>query len=204
VDEYQELLSKVDAWYRSVKESHPALVPCEKGCRDCCIGLFDVSLADRDLLREGMAAADPALRKDIEERAAALLARLRQIDPRLGDTLDGWSPDDVDDLCDAAGDLECPVLGKDGDCRLYAYRPLTCRMSGVPVVNLAGEAVFPEGCAKCTLKPKDTPRLDCDRLSRQERKILKARYPHESGVTLFIAQALEKKTPKPQSPGEEP
>src|SRR5262249_23235663 len=72
VDEYKELLAKVDAWYRSVKESHPAEVPCTKGCRDCCIGLFDISLADRDLLREGMAAADPALRKDIEERAAAL------------------------------------------------------------------------------------------------------------------------------------
>ena len=36
----------MDAWYRSVKERHPAEVPCSKGCRDCCIGLFDVSLAD--------------------------------------------------------------------------------------------------------------------------------------------------------------
>jgi Fe-S-cluster containining protein len=196
VDEYQEILAKVDAWYRSVQSQHPDQVPCTKGCRDCCIGLFDVSLADRDLLREGMAAAEPAVRKDIEERAAALLARLREIDARLGDTLDGWSPDDIDDLCDAAGDVECPVLGRGGECRLYAHRPLTCRMSGVPVVNLAGQPVFPEGCAKCTLKPKDTPRLDCDRLSRQERKILKARYPHQSGVTLFIAQAVEKPDPK--------
>jgi len=191
VDPYKELLAKVDAWYRSVQESHPAEVPCTKGCRDCCIGLFDVSLADRDLLREGLAAADPAVRKDIEARAAALLSRLREITPELGDTLDGWSPDEIDDLCDAAGDVECPVLGREGECRLYAHRPLTCRMSGVPVVNLAGEPVFPEGCAKCTLKPKDAPRLDCDRLSRQERKILKARYPHQSGVTLFIAQAVD-------------
>jgi Fe-S-cluster containining protein len=203
VDEYKELLAKVDAWYRSVKETHPEQVPCAKGCRDCCIGLFDISLADRDLLREGMAAADPALRKDIEERAAALLARLRELDPRLGDTLDGWSPDDIDDLCDAAGDVECPVLGPGGECRLYAHRPLTCRMSGVPVVNLAGQPVFPEGCAKCTLKPKDTPRLDCDRLSRQERKILKARYPHQSGVTLFITQAVEKNNTKARRHKEE-
>ncbi len=190
MDEYKELLSKVDAWYRSVKAAHPGEVPCTKGCRDCCIGLFDVSLADRDLLREGLAAADPEVRKDIEARAAALLATLRETAPELGETLDGWSPDDVDDLCDAAGDVECPVLGREGECRLYAHRPLTCRMSGVPVVNLAGEPVFPEGCAKCTLKPAQAPRLDCDRLSRQERKILKARYPHQSGVTLFIAQAL--------------
>jgi Fe-S-cluster containining protein len=190
VGDYEQLLSKVDAWYRSVQEQHPDQVPCTKGCRDCCIGLFDVSLADRDLLREGLAEADPVVRKDIEVRAEELLARLRKLAPDLGDTLDGWSAGDIDDLCDAAGDVECPVLGREGECRLYAHRPLTCRMSGVPVVDLSGNPVFPEGCAKCTLKPADAPRLDCDRLSRQERKILKARYPGESGVTLFIAQAV--------------
>jgi Fe-S-cluster containining protein len=192
VDDYRQILAKVDAWYRSVQSAHPGEVPCTKGCRDCCIGLFDVSLADRDLLREGLAAADPALRRDIESRAAALMATLRELSPGLGDTLDGWSPDDVDDLCDAAGDVECPVLGKDGDCRLYEHRPMTCRMSGVPVVDLSGNPVFPDGCAKCTLKPADAPRLDCDRISRQERKILKERYPGRSGVTLFIAQAVER------------
>jgi len=203
VDDYKGLLSKVDAWYRSVKEKHPDRVPCAKGCRDCCIGLFDVSLADRDLLREGLAAADPEVRKDIEARAAALTARLRELAPDLGDTLDGWSTEEIDDLCDEAGDVECPVLGREGECRLYAHRPLTCRMSGVPVVDLSGNPVFPEGCAKCTLKPADAPRLDCDRLSRQERKILKARYPHQSGVTLFIAQALENETQRHKGTKEE-
>lgn len=190
MEDYRQLLAKVDAWYKSVKDAHPAEVPCTKGCRDCCIGLFDVSLADRDLLREGLAKADPAVRKDIEARAAAILQRLREIEPDLGDSLDGMSPEAIDDLCDAVGDVECPVLGREGECRLYAHRPLTCRMSGVPVVDLEGRTVYPEGCAKCTLKPADVPRLDCARISRQERKILKARYPGDSGITLFIAQAL--------------
>jgi Fe-S-cluster containining protein len=191
MDDYKALLDVVDAWYRSVQDAHPAEVPCTKGCRECCIGLFDVSLADRDLLREGLAGADAETRKDIEARAAALMGRLREIEPDLGDTLDGWSPEEIDDLCDAVGDVECPVLGREGECRLYAHRPLTCRMSGVPVVDLSGRTVYPEGCAKCTLKPKDAPRLDCDRISKRERKILKACYPGSSGVTLFIAQAFE-------------
>lgn len=190
MDDYRSLLSEVDSWYRSVKEAHPDKVPCVKGCRECCIGLFDVSLADRDLLREGLAQADPETRKDIQVRAAALVERIREIEPGLGDTLDGMSPEEIDDLCDAVGDVECPVLGREGECRLYAHRPLTCRMSGVPVVDLSGKTVYPEGCAKCTLKPKDAPRLDCDRISKRERKILKARYPGDSGITLFIAQAL--------------
>src|SRR6516162_9059893 len=190
MDDYRSILEAVDAWYRSVQEAHPAEVPCRKGCRDCCIGLFDVSLADRDLLREGLAKADPETRKDIEARAAALVARLREIEPGLGETLDGISPEEIDDLCDAVGDVECPVLGREGVCRLYGHRPLTCRMSGVPVVDLSGKTVYPEGCAKCTLKAKDAPRLDCDRISKRERRLLKARYPGDSGITLFIAQAL--------------
>jgi len=190
MDDYRSILEAVDSWYRLVQSTRPAEVPCTKGCRDCCIGLFDVSLADRDLLREGLSKADPETRKDIQARAAALVGRLREIEPELGDTLDGMSPEEIDDLCDAVGDVECPVLGRDGECRLYEHRPLTCRMSGVPVVDLSGKTVYPEGCAKCTLKPKDAPRLDCDRISKRERKILKVRYPGESGVTLFIAQAL--------------
>ena len=199
MDDYRSLLADVDAWYTSVKAAHPAEVPCTKGCRECCIGLFDVSLADRDLLREGLAQADPGVRKDIQDRAAALVERLREIEPGLGDTLDGMSPEAIDDLCDAVGDVECPVLGREGECRLYAHRPLTCRMSGVPVVDLSGKTVYPEGCAKCTLKPKDAPRLDCDRISKRERKILKARYPGDSGITLFIAQALSPSSSDPRS-----
>ena len=190
LDDYKDLLSGVDAWYKSVKDAHPAEVPCSKGCRECCIGLFDVSLADRDLLREGLTLADPAVRKDIQDRAAAVLGQIREVEPDLGDTLDGLGPEAIDDLCDAVGDVECPVLGREGECRLYSHRPLTCRMSGVPVVDLSGNAVYPEGCAKCTLKPKDTPRLDCGRISRRERKILKTNYPGDSGITLFIAQAV--------------
>ena len=192
MDEYRRLLDRVDAWYRGVKEKHPDKVPCSKGCRDCCVGLFDVSLADGDLLREGLAAVDQATQEDIRSRAAAIVARLREIYPDLGDTLDGWDPDDVDDLCDALGDVECPVLGPEGDCRLYASRPMTCRMSGVPLVDVTGETIYPEGCAKCQLKPKETPRLDCAALRKDERKILRGRYRHQSGVMQLIAQAIVK------------
>jgi len=55
VEEYLKLLGRVDAGYRSVKERPPAEGPSEVGCRDCGLGLFDVTLADRVLLRLGMA-----------------------------------------------------------------------------------------------------------------------------------------------------
>lgn len=192
MDDYRELLGRVDAWYRSVREKHPDKVPCTKGCRDCCVGLFDVNLADGDLLREGLAAVEPAVRADILARAATIVAKLKELYPDLGETLDGWDPDDIDDLCDALPDVECPVLGPDGACRLYAWRPLTCRMSGVPLVDVTGETVFPEGCAKCTLKPRETPRLDCTALRRDEKKLLRRAHPGRSGATQLIPQVLIK------------
>jgi Fe-S-cluster containining protein len=187
---YRALLRRADEWYRSAQKSHPDRVPCGRGCRECCLGLFDVSLADGDLLREGLGKADAETRGDIERRARGVLEKLREIYPDLGETLDGWSPADVDDLCDALGDVECPVLGPEGECRLYEHRPLTCRLSGIPLVDRSGETIYPEGCAKCTLRPEDAPRLDCDRLRREERRILRRRYPGRSGVSLLIAQAV--------------
>jgi Fe-S-cluster containining protein len=190
MEDYLKFLSRADAWYRSVREKHPAQVTCSKGCRDCCLGLFDVTLLDGDLLREGLAAADPPTRRDIESRAQAILAKLRETWPGLGATLEGWIDAEIDELCDALGPVECPVLGPAGECRLYEHRPLTCRLSGVPVVGFSGEKVYPEGCAKCTLKADEAPRLDCDRLRRDERKLLKKHHRGDEDVTLLIPQAL--------------
>ena len=73
---------------------------------------------------------------------------------------------------------------------MYEHRPLTCRLSGVPIVNVDGVAIQSEGCKGCTLKAEETPRLDCDSLRRDERKILRKRYPGKGGVSLLIPQAV--------------
>lgn len=189
--EYREFLARVDAWYQGVQRAHPDKVPCTKGCRDCCLGLFDISIADRDLLREGLAAADPATRRDIEARAAKTMAELRERFPDLGESLDGLSDREIDDITDALGNVECPVLGREGECRLYAHRPLICRLSGVPVVDVTGAVIHPEGCSKCTLSASEAPRLDYADLRKRERKLLKRLDPDKGGVTLLIPQAVE-------------
>lgn len=190
MEEYRRLLERADAWYRSVQERFPDRVPCGKGCRDCCLGLFDITPADAELLREGMAQAPADVRADIERRARDIVERLRAEFPRLGDDLDGWSEREIDELCDRLGPVECPALGPAGECRLYAHRPLTCRLSGIPVVDVSGAVLYPEGCARCTLRPEETPPLEAERLRRDERRFLRRRYPGRSGVPLLIPQAL--------------
>jgi Fe-S-cluster containining protein len=190
MEDYPKLLARADRWYQSAREAFPGKVPCTKGCRDCCLGLFDITLLDADLLREGLALADPAVRQDIESRATAIVAKLRARWPGLGETLEGFSEEEIDQLSDELGSVECPVLGPGGECRLYEFRPLTCRLSGVPLVDVSGQTIAPEGCAKCTLSAAEVPRLDAERLRRNERKILKKFHAGNGDVTLFIPQAL--------------
>lgn len=189
-DAYRRLLRRVDSWYGRVKRSHADKVPCAVGCRDCCLGLFDVTLADRDLLRAGLETLEPAVRRDIEARAQAILDQLRQWFPRLGDTLEGLSEEEVDEICDWAGSVECPVLGKANECRLYDFRPLTCRLHGVPVIDRSGEPLHEEGCGKCRLTADEAPRMDCNRLCRDEEALLQRRYGTRGQVMLLIPQAV--------------
>ena len=188
--EYRALLSRVDVWYQTAKREHPAQVPCSIGCRDCCLGLFEISLADRKLLREGLSKADAKTRRDIERRAEKILRQLRKAYPDLGETLEGFAPEEIDELCDLLGAVECPALGKKGECRLYDHRPLVCRLCGVPVVDKSGKVIDPDGCGKCTLRPKETPRLDYAALRRKETAILKRLSPRGSEVTLLLPQAF--------------
>ncbi len=42
----------------------------------------------------------------------------------------------------------CALLGEDGRCLVYEYRPMTCRLHGIPVVDMTGELLHDEWCTK--------------------------------------------------------
>lgn len=199
-----DLYRRAESWYAGVQAKHPGQVVCKKGCFDCCLGLFDISLLDADLLREGLAAADPQVRADIEAKARALMEKVFEFRPDLrGETtLESLKPDELDDLCDAMGDVRCPVLGDQGECRLYEHRPLLCRLNGVPLKNGTGEVVCAEGCFKNSLGVKDVPVIDYTRLRRDERRLLKnlheSRKPDAGSpaATMFIPMAVQGPTSK--------
>ena len=136
---YLSLLESLGPWFeagRSAAGYHPdgsPVVPCRTGCTACCHGPFDISPADARLLAEGLAELPAPTRAALAERAAAQLARYRELEPR-------WSPPyDVDELTEdtfdalvtALADAPCPALEADGRCAVYTHRPATCRMLGL-------------------------------------------------------------------------
>lgn len=142
-DRYRRLLERLDRWMDEVRERHPGVIPCRTGCSACCHGPFDITVADLELLREGVARLPAGERADVGRRAEALLARMVALEP-------GWSPpfdvatlgdDRFDRMADALTAEPCPVLGQDGGCRMYPDRPMVCRMIGLPLLSPAGRLI---------------------------------------------------------------
>ena len=142
-DRYRELLERLDAWFAEGLARHGAVVPCRAGCTACCHGPFDISAADAELLREGLATLPPADRTEVRVRAELLLTRISELAPGWGPP---WSIDELgeegfDRIAEALADVPCPMLGDDGRCRVYAHRPLVCRLIGLPMLTDLGETL---------------------------------------------------------------
>jgi Fe-S-cluster containining protein len=138
---YRDLLTRVDRWFHATVERHPGVVPCRSGCTACCHGPFDISAADTLLLREGLATLAPADRAAVAERGARLLGRMREIAPDWGPPWDLriLGEETFDRISEALADEPCPMLDRDGACLVYAFRPLVCRLMGLPMLTAEGE-----------------------------------------------------------------
>jgi Fe-S-cluster containining protein len=144
--QYRQLLADVDAWFAGCQ---PLLGggPACRGCCQCCRGLFDITLLDALLLRQGFDHLP-------EETREQLLARVRPILYRLQERFTGFAQPyllggiPIDQLpLSGEENTPCPLLDAAGRCLLYDYRPLTCRLYGLPQVDLSGEVFLDEWCS---------------------------------------------------------
>jgi Fe-S-cluster containining protein len=137
------LLREVDAWQAGARIRSPDVIPCRSGCAACCHGPFDISAADALLVRDAVAGLPVGERETVRARAADQIDRIRAAEPgfvapydvaRLGE-------DRFDAVVEAFADEPCPALDDEGRCRIYDYRPMVCRMMGVPMRTAAGEVL---------------------------------------------------------------
>ncbi len=103
-----QLHADIDARVQVIRENHPDWL-CGKGCDRCCRQLAEVpqlTSAEWDLLREGLASLPPKQFEEICRNMAAL--RSQQSRP-----------------------ITCPMLDiANGTCPVYAQRPVACRTYG--------------------------------------------------------------------------
>ncbi len=149
LDRYRALLEAVDGWFARSQQRAGDEIRCGKGCAACCRGLFDITLLDAALLQQGVARLSPGLQKEVRERARQRLPELERrwpgfSHPYLLNHLPAaeWTEMPEQDM------TPCALLGADGACLAYAFRPMVCRLHGLPHIDISGE-VFDE--TWCTL-----------------------------------------------------
>lgn len=150
-DKYEIIVAIADVFFDKVKESHPECVKCKTNCSDCCYALFDLTLIEalyiNNKIKEKFESEE---RGRLEEKANTADRAVFKLKKKAYDSFkSGKSEDEI--LTDlATKKIRCPLLNEDDRCDLYEFRPITCRLYGIPssiggVGHTCGKSGFKEG-----------------------------------------------------------
>lgn len=142
-DTYRTILRQLDEWFARGRQAAAGRVPCRGGCTACCHGPFDISVADAELVRDAVGRLPAADRETVVGRAEGLLELMRTIEPAWTAPYEVAAIGDrrFDRLTDALAAEPCPLLDDTGRCRIYADRPLVCRLIGLGMITPAGRVI---------------------------------------------------------------
>lgn len=159
---YEQLGLAGDLAFERMQHEYTDAVQCKRGCTDCCHALFGLFPIEAAFLRDRFAKLDPALQQEVLKRADQAEEQLTKFQAMMNEA----HADDpgMQAYAMARERIRCPLLNDQGDCDLYAHRPVTCRIYGIPTtVQGAGrtcwKAVFEAG--------KSYPTFNVDRLHRE-------------------------------------
>ena len=149
--QYEEVLAMGDKVFERVKNEHSECVKCKTKCSDCCYALFDLYLIEALYINEkfnkefkGSERERLIEKSNIADRAVYKLKRKVYKDLEAG-------KNENEILSKMAKErVRCPLLNDDDMCDLYEYRPITCRLYGIPisiggVSHTCGLSAFAEG-----------------------------------------------------------
>lgn len=163
--QYEALVQVVDGIFDRVKQEFPKEVFCREKCSDCCYAIFDMPLIEALYLKSrfletfsGKARNDLLEIADKTDRALVKLKRDAYKKVKEG-------ADQLEIVGRMSQErVRCPLLGKDDLCVLYEFRPITCRIYGIPT-STAGKSHI---CGRTNfIQGNPYPTLNMDRIYTQ-------------------------------------
>lgn len=157
-EKYEVLVAQVDKIFAAMQEAHKDCVRCKVYCCDCCYAVFDVTLIEAAYINHHFnKSLTRRERRKVLNRAERADRKFYQIKRKLQKMYvkEGKSPEEV--LSRLAKErVPCPLLNDGKLCDLYARRPITCRVYGIPTSiggtpHICGESGFKEGTAYPTV-----------------------------------------------------
>ena len=148
---YEALVEQSEGVFDRVKDAYSDCVKCEEKCADCCHALFDLTLIEAVYInhqvnkiikgKEKIKLIEKANRAD---RKTHMVKKQAVKNKKAG-------KNETEILMEIAAErVRCPLLNDNDMCDLYDYRPITCRLYGIPTSiggrsHTCGKSGFVEG-----------------------------------------------------------
>lgn len=148
LEQYAKLLTRVDDWFSSCIPQFPDAISCGHGCSSCCRGLFDITLLDAFFLRRGFDKLSEEVRRAVQSCAEKRVSTVSEIWPEFVPPflLNVRPEEEWPEVLIEDDETPCVLLDTNGLCLVYDYRPLTCRLHGLPLVDVTGEIMDDAWC----------------------------------------------------------
>lgn len=148
--QYGCLLKEVDTWFANASAAYPEMIRCGKGCSGCCRALFDITLLDALYLQQGFAQLSREVQAVVFPRAELRVAGIREQWPEFAQPylLNHRSEEEWGELMPEEDETPCVLLDEHGHCLVYENRPMTCRLHGLPLIDVGGELMHDEWCTE--------------------------------------------------------
>ena len=130
---YEAIRDMADEAFARVQKEFPDCVKCQIKCADCCNALFDLTLIEAIYVNHRFNQAfQSGNREALLERSNRADRKIHMIKKKAFDDKKSGK-NDVEILINLAGErVRCALLNDDDMCDLYEYRPITCRLYGIP------------------------------------------------------------------------
>ena len=148
---YEAVVSMTEEVFARVQKEFPECVKCKIKCDDCCYALFDITLIEAIYINhqfnknfKGQEQEKLIEKSNRADRKIHMIKKQAYQDKRAG-------KNESEILTNLAAErARCPLLNDEQMCDLYEYRPITCRLYGIPtsidgVGHTCGKSGFVEG-----------------------------------------------------------
>ena len=131
--EYEAVIRKVTEDVQAARKQVPEFLSCGDETDSCCFGYFEVPLIEGIYLNATMnRSLKSDLRKQVIHDAAEIGKQIKRIKERLSEKREGEDRSGQELADEYAGQgFRCP-LNHDHRCLLSDFRPLRCRLHGLP------------------------------------------------------------------------
>ena len=128
---YDRQVSLADKSFERIAGEYADCIKCKPGCADCCHAVFGLFLVEAVFIKNDFDQLGEKEKADALKRGLAAEKDLKTLERTLEEFKDDRS---MSAYAMAKTKIRCPLLDDDNACILYPYRPITCRVYGIPTM----------------------------------------------------------------------